>query len=67
MRGSLNNRLDKLEAEMVQSRSISDNVRIQYIIVSPDRKVVGVLETIIENGVVICSNSPMEPPWPELS
>lgn len=60
----LSNRLEKLEA--LHSAPVSHDVRILNVITNPDRTVHEVLETIIRNGVVICSNARKEQPWPEI-
>lgn len=62
----LSNRLDKLEAEALNSAPVNHDVHILQIITNPNRTVHEVLETIIQNGVVICSNAPKEQPWPEI-
>ena len=49
----LSNRLDKLEADALQSSPAGHNVHIIRTIINPDKSVHEVLETIIENGVVI--------------
>ena len=46
-------RLDKLEAETLNSSPAGHNVHIIRTIINPDHSVHEVLETIIENGVVI--------------
>ena len=49
----LSNRLNKLEADALSSSPAGHNVHIIHTIINPDRSVHEVLETIIENGVVI--------------
>jgi hypothetical protein len=49
----LSNRLDKLEAEVLHSSPVGHNFHIIHTIINPDHSVHEVLETIIENGVVI--------------
>ena len=49
----LSNRLDKLEAEALNSAPTGHNVQIIRTIINPDHSVHEVLETIIETGVVI--------------
>ena len=49
----LSNRLDKLEAEALNSSPTGHNVHIIRTIINPDHSVHEALETIIENGVVI--------------
>ena len=60
----LSSRLEKLEA--LHSAPVRHDVHILNIITKPDGTVHEVLETIIQNGVVICSNAPKEQPWPEI-
>lgn len=49
----LSNRLDKLEADARNFGPTGHNVHIIHPIINPDKSVHEVLETIIENGVVI--------------
>ena len=54
----LSNRLDRLEADVLQSMPVSHNVHIIDVIVNPDGSVHEELETIIQNGIVIASMRP---------
>lgn len=49
----LSNRLEKLEAHALTSSPAGHNVHIIRTIINPDHSVHEVLETLIENGVVI--------------
>jgi hypothetical protein len=60
------NRLEKLETDAHQTAPPLGNLHMTFPIINPDGTVHEVLETIIQNGVVICSNAPMEKPWPAI-
>lgn len=49
----LSNRLDKLEAEALNSSPASRDIHITHSIINPDGTVHEVLETIIKDGVLI--------------
>ena len=56
MSNPLSNRLDKLEA--LQSAPVIRDYHITHPIINPDGSVHEVLETVIQNGVVIASMRP---------